>query len=38
MLDVAMPEVGLQRSRIMPPVGKGIAAGVPEHVRVGFEP
>jgi hypothetical protein len=38
MLDVAVPEIRLQSSRVMSPVGKPIAAGVPQHVRVGFEP
>lgn len=32
-----MPEVGLQRSRVVPFVRERIAAGVPEHVRVGLE-
>jgi hypothetical protein len=33
-----MPEVGLQGASIVPLVGKGVAGGVPKHVRVGFEP
>jgi len=32
-----MPQIGLQRSRIVPLVGQRIAAGVPEHVRVRLE-
>ena len=37
MLDVAVTEV-LQRSRVVASVGEGVAAGVPQHVRMGFEP
>jgi len=33
-----VPEVCLQRPRVVPLVGERVAAGVPEHVRVGFEP
>jgi hypothetical protein len=32
-----MPEVGLQRPRIMPFVGEGVAAGVPKHVGMRLE-
>jgi hypothetical protein len=38
MLDILMPEVGLQGPSVVPLVGKGVAGGVPKHVRVGFEP
>ena len=37
VLDIAVPEVGLQRARVVPLVGQGVAAGVPEHVRVRLE-
>lgn len=37
MLDVAVPEIGLERPGIVTFVGKSIAAGVPVHVRVRFE-
>jgi hypothetical protein len=37
MLDVPMPEIGLQGSRIVPLVGQREAAGVAQHVRVGGE-
>jgi len=37
VLDVAVSQVGLQGARVMPLVGQGKAAGVPEHVRVGLE-
>ncbi len=33
-----MPEVSLKRSGIMPLIGKRVATGVPEHVRVCLEP
>ncbi len=33
-----MAEVCLQRPCIVSSVGERIAAGMPEHVRVGFEP
>jgi hypothetical protein len=32
MLDIAVPEVGLQRSRNMSLIGEGVAASVAEHV------
>ncbi len=37
MPDVAVPKVSLQSASVVPTVGQGVAAGVPEHVRVGFE-
>jgi hypothetical protein len=37
VLDVAVPEVGLQRPRVVPFVGQRITAGVPEHVGVRLE-
>jgi hypothetical protein len=37
MLDVLVPEVGLQCPGVVAPVGQGIAAGVPEHVRMHLE-
>ena len=37
VLDVLVPEVGLQRPRIVALVGQREAAGVPQHVRVGWE-
>ena len=37
MLDVAMAEIGLQRAGIVSLIRQCIAAGVPEHVRVGLE-
>jgi hypothetical protein len=30
-------EIRLQRSRVGPPVGQRVAAGVPEHMRVSLE-
>jgi len=33
MLDILMTQVRLQRSRVVPLVGQGVAAGVPQHVR-----
>ena len=33
-----MPEIGLERPRVMPLIRKGKAASVPEHVRVRLEP
>jgi hypothetical protein len=38
VLDVTVPKVGLQRSRVVSPVGEGIAAGVPEHLEVRLKP
>ena len=32
-----MAEIGLQRSRVMPGIGKGVAAGVAQHVRMDLE-
>jgi hypothetical protein len=37
MLDVAAPEIVLQRSSIVPIVCELVAAGVAQHVRVGPE-
>jgi len=37
VLNVAVAEIGLQRARIVPLVGQGITAGVPEHVWVRLE-
>jgi len=37
MLDIAMPEPRLQRSRIMSLVGKLVAAAVPQHVGMDRE-
>ena len=38
MLDVAMPEVNLQRTRIMTLISKRVPANVFEHMWVGLEP
>jgi len=32
-----MPQIGLQRPRIVAPVGQRVAAGMPEHVRKRLE-
>ena len=37
MLNVAVPEIGLQRSCVVPLVGERISTGVPEHVGVRLE-
>jgi hypothetical protein len=37
VLDVAVAEVGLQSARVVPLVGERVAAGVPQHMRVGLE-
>ena len=37
MLDIAVPEKGLQRSRVVAAVCERVAAGVPQHVRVDLE-
>jgi hypothetical protein len=37
MLDVAVAEIGLQRPRVVALVGKRVAAGMPEHMRMGLE-
>ena len=34
MLDVLVPQIGLQRPRVMPFVGQRIAAGMAQHVRM----
>ena len=33
-----MPEISLKCSGIVSPVGKRVATGVSEHVRMGFKP
>jgi hypothetical protein len=33
VLDVFVPEPCLQRPRIVPGIGQGVATGVPQHVR-----
>ena len=38
VLNVLVPEVGLQRARIVAFAGQGVARGVPQHVRVRLEP
>ncbi len=37
MLDILVAEIRLQRPRIVPSVGEGVATGVPEHVWMGLE-
>ena len=37
MLDVLVPEVGLQGARVMAFVGQREAAGMTKHVRMRFE-
>jgi len=37
MLDVLVPQVSLQRARVMPPVCKRIAARMAQHVRMHTE-
>ena len=37
MLDVAVAQISLQRSRVVAPVSQRVAAGVPEHVGVWLE-
>jgi hypothetical protein len=37
VLNVAMAEVSLQRSCVVPFVGQRVATGMPEHVRMGLE-
>ena len=34
MLDVLVPEIGLQRSGVMAVIGELITAGMPQHVRM----
>jgi hypothetical protein len=34
VLDVFVPEIGLQRPRVVPTVGQRIAASVPKHMAV----
>jgi hypothetical protein len=38
VLDIPMPEVRLQRPRIVPRVRQGVAARMPQHVGMGLEP
>jgi hypothetical protein len=38
VLDVPVPEIGLQRTGIMARIGQRKATGVPKHVRVDLEP
>ena len=38
VLDIAVPEVGLQRSRIDPVIGELEAAGMPQHVGMRLDP
>jgi hypothetical protein len=33
MLDIAVAEIGLQRAGVVPLVGQGVPASVPEHMR-----
>lgn len=33
MLNVPVPEIGLQRAGVVPLVGQGVPASVPEHMR-----
>ena len=37
VLNVFVPEVGLKRARVVAFVGESIAAGMPQHVWMGFE-
>jgi hypothetical protein len=37
MLNVLVPEIGLQGASVVPFVGQGITASVPKHVRVRLE-
>jgi len=37
MLDVAVPEVSLQRSCVVPSVRQRVTTGMSEHVRVDLE-
>ncbi len=37
MLDILVAEICLQRPRIVPSVGEGVTASMPQHVRVWFE-
>src|ERR1700690_2918746 len=38
MLDIPVPQVGLQSAGIVPRICQGEAAGMPEHVRMNLEP
>ena len=37
MLDILVAEIRLQRPRIVPSVGEGVTAGMPQHVRMWLE-
>jgi hypothetical protein len=37
VLDVLVPEIGLQRPRVVALIGQRITAGVPQHMRVDLE-
>ena len=37
VLDVLVPEIGLQSARVVPLVSQGEPTGVPQHVRVSLE-
>jgi hypothetical protein len=37
VLDILVPEIGLQRAGVVALIGECITAGVPEHVWVRFE-
>ena len=36
VLNILVPEVGLQRACVVPLVGQSVAAGVPQHVWMSF--
>jgi hypothetical protein len=37
VLDIAVPQIGLQRAGIVTVIGELIAAGVPQHVGMGLD-
>src|SRR5271170_3908742 len=37
VLDIPVAQVGLERPRVVPLVGKRVTAGVPEHMRMSLE-
>ena len=37
MLDVPVPEIGLQRSGVVAVIGQLVSAGMPEHVWMGLK-
>ena len=37
VLNIAVPQIALQRPRIMPRIGQGVAGCVAQHMRVGLE-